>query len=106
VEFRTSRHTPWLERCRNSGLDVLSKDVVVVVGRGIRVSKEDVACYRLYAANCLEMAERLSNVERKLFLLKMAQDWGNLAERLERAEQDGRDNSMQHTSPDGLAHRT
>ena len=50
------------------------------------MSKEDVACYRLYAANCLEMAERLSNAERKLFLLKMAQDWGSLADRLERAE--------------------
>jgi hypothetical protein len=68
------------------------------------VSKEDVACYRLYAANCLEMAERLSSTERKLFLLKMAQDWGNLADRLERAERrvdgmDGRSNS-----PDGSAH--
>ena len=50
------------------------------------MSKEDVACYRLYAANCLEMAERLSNPERKVFLLKMAQDWGSLADRLERAE--------------------
>ena len=68
--------------------------------------EEDVACYRLYAANCLEMAERLSNVERKLFLLKMAQDWGNLAERLERAEQDGRKNSGQNNSPGNLAHRT
>ena len=64
---------------------MLSKDVVVV--GGIRVSREDVACYRLYAANCLEMAERLANAERKLFLLKMAQDWGSLADRLERAEQ-------------------
>jgi hypothetical protein len=55
------------------------------------VSKEDVACYRLYAANCLEMAKRLSDAERKLFLLKMAQGWGNLADRLERAELDGQE---------------
>ena len=53
------------------------------------MSKEDVACYRLYAANCLEMASRLSDAERKLFLLKMAQGWGNLADRLERSERSG-----------------
>jgi hypothetical protein len=59
------------------------------------VSKEeDVACYRLYAANCLEMAGRLVSAERKLFLLKMAQDWGNLADRLERAERGGREDGM------------
>jgi hypothetical protein len=70
------------------------------------VSKEDVACYRLYAANCLEMAERLSSAERKLFLLKMAQDWGNLADRLERAEQDGRVDGMggRSNSPEGPAY--
>jgi hypothetical protein len=55
--------------------------------------EEDVACYRLYAANCAEIAARLSDPERKLFLLKMAQAWMNLAERHERAEPDG--------SPDG-----
>lgn len=69
------------------------------------MSKEDVACYRLYAANCLEMASRLSDAERKLFLLKMAQGWGILADRLERAEQDGRDDGVggEGNSPDGLA---
>jgi len=69
------------------------------------VSKEDVACYRLYAANCLEMAERRSSTERKLFLLKMAQDWGNLADRLERAEQGGGVDGMggRSNSPDGPA---
>ena len=58
------------------------------------MSKEDVACYRLYAANCLEMAQRLSDAERKLFLLKMAQGWGNLADRLERAELDGQEDGV------------
>ncbi len=62
------------------------------------MSKEDVACYRLYAANCLEMAERPSSAERKLFLLKMAQDWGNLADRLERADRDGREDGTGGTS--------
>jgi hypothetical protein len=68
------------------------------------VSKEDVACYRLYAANCLDMA-RLSSAERKLFLLKMAQDWGSLADRLERAQQEGRTDGMggKSDSPDGSA---
>jgi len=51
------------------------------------------------------MAERLSNVDRKLFLLKLAQDWGNLAERLEQAEQNGQEHSAQNASPDDLAHR-
>jgi hypothetical protein len=68
------------------------------------VSKEDVACYRLYAANCLEMAKRLSDAERKLFLLKMAQGWGNLADRLERAEQHGQEDGVgaEDNSPGGL----
>jgi hypothetical protein len=48
-------------------------------------SKEDVACYRLYAANCVEMAARLTDPERKVFLLRMAQAWGNLADRIEKA---------------------
>jgi hypothetical protein len=70
------------------------------------VSKEDVACYRLYAANCLEMAARLVSAERKLFLLKMAQDWGTLADRLERAEQysQGDGVSGKGNSPNGSAH--
>jgi hypothetical protein len=76
-------------------------------GRGIRVSKEeDVACYRLYAANCLEMAKGLSDVERKLFLLKMAQGWGNLATRLERADQVGQEDGTgeQGNSPESSVH--
>jgi NACalpha-BTF3-like transcription factor len=50
------------------------------------VSKEDVACYRLYAANCVELAERTSDPERRVFLLRMGQRWGRLAEQVEKAE--------------------
>ena len=48
------------------------------------VSIEDAACYRLYAANCLEMAEHSDNTNRKLFLLRIAQGWVNLADQIER----------------------
>jgi hypothetical protein len=48
------------------------------------VSKEDVACYRLYAANCVELAERVSDGDRRLFLLRMAQAWGRLANQVEK----------------------
>jgi hypothetical protein len=68
------------------------------------VSKEDAACYRLYAANCLEIASRLSNTERKLFLLRMAQGWANLADRIERAERDGSQTDLQDNFPESLAH--
>ena len=50
------------------------------------MSKEDVACYRLYAANCVELAERVSDTERRLFLLRMAQAWARLADQVERNE--------------------
>jgi hypothetical protein len=49
------------------------------------VNREDVACYRLYAANCAETAERISDTERKLFFLRMAQAWAKLAAQVERA---------------------
>jgi hypothetical protein len=49
------------------------------------VSKEDVACYRLYAANCVEAGERISDTERKFFFLRMAQAWGKLADQVERS---------------------
>lgn len=49
------------------------------------MTKEDVACYRLYAANCAETAERISDTERKLFFLRMAQAWAKLAAQVERA---------------------
>jgi hypothetical protein len=50
------------------------------------LSKEDAACYRLYAANCLELAEHSGEADRKLFLLRIAQGWVNLADQIERQE--------------------
>jgi hypothetical protein len=58
------------------------------------VSREDVACYRLYAANCVEVAARLTDPERKFFFLRMAQAWGNLADRLDKAEQEGQQDDL------------
>jgi hypothetical protein len=51
---------------------------------GMSARKEDVACYRLYAANCLEIAARVSDTDRRLFLLRMAQAWGKLADQVEK----------------------
>jgi hypothetical protein len=73
------------ERCRVSRLDVLSKDTVGIAA-GLDVSKEDVACYRLYAANCVELAERVSDTDRRLFMLRMAQAWARLADQVEKNE--------------------
>ncbi len=50
------------------------------------MSSEDAACYRLYAANCLEMAELSDNAERKLFLLRIAQGWIDLADGIDRGD--------------------
>jgi hypothetical protein len=66
----------------------MSKDIarVGLAGeyRGGFVSREDVACYRLYAANCIEIAENVSDSDRRLFLLRMAQAWGHLADQVEK----------------------
>jgi hypothetical protein len=50
------------------------------------LSREDAACYRLYAANCLELAEHSGDADRKLFLLRIAQGWVNLADQVERQD--------------------
>jgi hypothetical protein len=42
---------------------------------------EIVACYRLYAANCIEIARGLEP-ERKFALLRVAQAWLNLADQV------------------------
>jgi hypothetical protein len=54
--------------------------------RGMCVSAENAACYRLYAANCLEMAEHSDDADRKLFLLRIAQGWVNLADQIEKQD--------------------
>jgi hypothetical protein len=48
------------------------------------VHSEDVARYRLYAANCIESAEHVPDADRRVFLLRMAQAWIKLAEQVER----------------------
>jgi hypothetical protein len=56
------------------------------------VTSEAVACYRLYAANCIELAEYVADADRRVFLLNMARDWLRLADQAERngaAGQDG-----------------
>jgi hypothetical protein len=40
-----------------------------------------IACYRLYAPNCLEIARELTP-ERKLALLRVAQAWLDLADQI------------------------
>jgi hypothetical protein len=48
------------------------------------VSAQDVACYRLYAATCIEIAEHIPDTQRRVFLLRMAQAWGRLADQVEK----------------------
>jgi hypothetical protein len=62
----------------------MSKDMSGATSWGMSVSREAVACYRLYAANCIELAEHIGDVDRRIFLLSMARDWLNLAEQVER----------------------
>ena len=50
------------------------------------MSREDAACYRLYAANCVEIAESAAEPARRVFLLRMAQAWGKLAQHVEQAD--------------------
>jgi hypothetical protein len=54
------------------------------------VTREAVACYRLYAANCIELAEVIPDVDRRVFLLDMARDWLRLADQAERNGDAGR----------------
>jgi hypothetical protein len=59
------------------------------------------ACYRLYAANCLEIAENIRERDKRIFLLRMAQGWSRLAEQIERtaSEQDSAPNDGASASP-------
>jgi hypothetical protein len=41
------------------------------------------ACYRLYAAYCIELAQNIMDSRHKAALLNMAQGWGNLASHIE-----------------------
>ena len=54
------------------------------------VTREAVACYRLYAANCVELAELIPELDRRVFLLNMARDWLKMADQAERNDGAGR----------------
>jgi hypothetical protein len=47
-------------------------------------SSEAARAYRQYAGKCLEMSQNIVGLDRRLFLLNMAQDWLKLAEQVER----------------------
>jgi len=47
-------------------------------------AREFAACYRLYAANCIELAQQAGDADRRLFLLRMAEAWGKLADHAEK----------------------
>jgi hypothetical protein len=47
-------------------------------------NRDAAACYRLHAANCLEIAENIPDRERRIFLLRMAQGWTRLADQMEK----------------------
>jgi hypothetical protein len=47
-------------------------------------SQENARSYRQYATKCLEIAQNITDIDRRLFLLNMAQDWLKLAEQVER----------------------
>lgn len=61
-------------------------------------SRETAACYRLYAVNCIELAERVCELDRRVFLLHMAKDWLRMADQVERIAADS------HTDPDPPDH--
>jgi hypothetical protein len=46
----------------------------------VGMSREIIACYRLYAGRCVEIAQRVEETSAKLALLDMAQAWELLAE--------------------------
>jgi len=50
--------------------------------------REVIACYRLYAAYCLEIAQEFDEPGRKIALLNMAQTWIALADWVEKAGAD------------------
>jgi hypothetical protein len=65
------------------------------------VTREAVACYRLYAANCIELAELVPDPDRRVFLLNMARDWLKMADQAERNSENSRDekSSAPHHHP-------
>ncbi len=60
------------------------------------MTRESVACYRLYAANCVELAKHIPDLDRRVFLLGMARDWLKLAELAEREGLTGSTDQTRH----------
>lgn len=71
------------------------------------VTRENVACYRLYAANCIELAEHVFDRDRRVFLLNMARDWLKLADQAEKERGAGHDFEAPRvdSQPEPPAHR-
>ncbi len=46
--------------------------------------EETARCYRQYANKCLEIAQKIGDIDRRVFLLNMARDWLKLAQQVER----------------------
>ena len=63
------------------------------------VTSEAIACYRLYAANCIELAKLIPDLDRRVFLLNMAKDWLNLADQAERNGRAGDDEKPSAQQP-------
>jgi hypothetical protein len=65
----------------------------------VSVTSEAAACYRLYAANCIELAENVPDVDRRVFLLNMARDWLRLADQAERHFGNAPEDASQPANP-------
>jgi hypothetical protein len=62
---------------------------------------EQAALYRLYAAQCIDVARRLNDSESRLVLLDMARSWRLLADQ---AEKNGEIPALVYEMPDPRQH--
>lgn len=63
-------------------------------------NSEKIACYRLYAANCVELAQSISDLDRRVFLLNMARDWLGLADQAEKSGTHEEDSEVPSFGPE------
>ncbi len=61
---------------------------------------ELVTAYRLHAANCVQIAHELSDPDRKIALLNMAQSWVTLAEHADKQT----DETLVYETPEPRQH--
>jgi hypothetical protein len=64
--------------------------------------RESAACYRLYAANCAELAQGAVEPGRKLALFDLAQAWTRLADQVDKNERNAAE-CAEPTGSDGSA---